>query len=116
MESDLELSKQNSDNATLKSESKRFKAENSALKAVNSALKRRIEKDLSNAQGPVPPSPPTTPATPEVIKNPLSDGRLNRSESSTPLVGGDLELFLYFFFELMHPRKPASSLPPCDKF
>ncbi|GMI16040.1 hypothetical protein TrLO_g1417 [Triparma laevis f. longispina] len=116
----LELSTRDSDNATLKVESKRLKAENVHLKVVNSVLKRRIEKDqLTNAQnppGPVPPSPPTTPAAPEVVKNPLSAVRLNRSESSAPLTGADLELFLYFFLELMRPRKPASSLPSCDKF
>ena len=118
MDEDLEMKPQDTETSRLK---RRLQLQEATIVALREEVKAlTVKVPTKNALKPVPEtdSPPSPPPSnlmrlPETgVQNPLS---MMRSESSVPLSGGDLEVFLYFFLEVLRPRPEITTVDPCIK-
>ncbi|GMH85642.1 hypothetical protein TrVE_jg6354 [Triparma verrucosa] len=134
MDEDLEMQ---SDVSQLRLQVKSQAATITAQNIVIKSLKAKILQLSNSSPSPPPPAPAVKPASKlnsppslppsaltriaeETVKNPLSPKIRSRTVSSGPLsggnlAGGDLEIFLYFFREVIRPRPETTTLVTCNK-
>ncbi|GMH89181.1 hypothetical protein TrST_g12968 [Triparma strigata] len=138
MDEDLEMQSHDTDVVSrLRIQVKSQAATISAQNIVIKSLKANILQLSNSSPSPPPPalavkpasktnSPPSLPPSAltriaeETVKNPLSPNIRSRTVSSGPLsggdlAGGDLEIFLYFFREVIRPRPEITTLILCNK-
>ena len=114
MDEDLEMKPQDTETSRLKRRLQLQEATIVALREEVKALTVKVPlKPVPETDSPPSPPPSNLTRLPETcVRNPLS--RM-RSESSVPLSGEDLEVFLYFFLEVLRPRPEITTIDPCIK-